>query len=142
MIHHHSKILEAVKDANPMIEIEDEIDKRTDKINRKIDKLEDMIAFKMEKIQKTLEELKDTQEKLKAAGAPPEKYTIHWMDPKEIDDLFEESSKHQEEIKGQLKEMKKVVEESSKIFAVDAPDGEADAYFSETQQQVDVLLKR
>lgn len=65
---------------------------------------------------------------------------VKWMDGKDIDTYFEPASKKKAEMALQVAELKRLMLDAKKTFAVDAPDGESDGHVLEEIMEVSQII--
>jgi septation ring formation regulator EzrA len=90
------------------------------------------------KIQETLGELKKTYTKKQEAILQTQ--TVKWMDPDEIEALFDIAGRQKKEMEEQLKALKKSIQAMKTNYAVDAPDGETDGHIEEELEEVKYII--
>lgn len=93
--------------------------------------VDDMME-KTVKLEEVLDDLKLVHEEARAKVTAS---NVHWMEPGEIDQLFEQSAAKKEAIRQHLKELKELMEMTKQAFAVDAPDGTSDGYIKEEMEE-------
>jgi len=99
------------------------------------DVLDDMLE-KTTKLESSMQELKETYAKKQQLSQ-----TVKWMDPDEIEGLFDVAGRQKQEMEAQLAEMKSMVEAAKTNYAVDAPDGESDGHLEEELEQVNHIIE-
>jgi hypothetical protein len=97
--------------------------------------LDDMIEKTLE-IEESMAGLKETYGKKKDSYT-----TIGWTSSADIDRLFETAATQKEELSEQIAELKKIMQKAKSTFAVDAPDGSADAGTKEDMEEVNHIIK-
>jgi len=106
----------------------------------------DQMMEQASRIESSLETLKATyashqQVKNNADTTEPIRATIGWMDVSDIDQLFvQKAGAQKQEISEQLTELKQMLMDAKNIFAVDAPDGNPDAFAQEEMHQIKTLM--
>jgi hypothetical protein len=90
-------------------------------------------TFEMEE---TMAGLKDTYGKKQRAYT-----TIGWSSSADIDQLFETAASQKEELSEQIASLKKMMQQAKSTFAVDAPDGIADAGTKEEMEEVNHIIQ-
>ena len=69
------------------------------------------------------------------------KQTIKWMDPEEMEILFDLAARQKQELRDQLTEIQRSLVAAKSNFAVDAPDGESDGHLEEEMDAVQHILE-
>jgi hypothetical protein len=88
-------------------------------------------------IEETMAGLNDTYGKKQQAYNT----TIGWSSSADIDRLFETAASQKEELSQQIASLKKMMQEAKGTFAVDAPDGIADAGTKEEMEEVNHIIQ-
>jgi hypothetical protein len=102
----------------------------------------DKMMNKTSKMESSMQALQDTyaQKKRHVYGS-----TIKWMDASDIDRLFDESSKHKQDISTELSELKSILQDARQdaryFYGVDAPDGESDWHVHEEMQEINHIIE-
>lgn len=93
-------------------------------------------------IEKTIQ-IEDTMAGLKETyGKKKEAYTtIGWSSSGDIDSLFETAASQKEELSEQIASLRKMMEQAKDTFAVDAPDGIADARTKEEMEEINHIIQ-
>lgn len=95
----------------------------------------DEILAKTEKMTASMGALHKTYSEKKTLAA-----TVKWMDPQDIEDLFDTAGRQKKEIEETLAELKVMMEAAKKNYAVDAPDGEPDGHLQEDIEQAELII--
>lgn len=84
-------------------------------------------------IEKSVSELKENHVRFQTG--------VKWMEAQEIDELLDASSQKKENISLQLAELRKLMVDAKKTFAVDAPDGDSDGHLKEEMLEVKQIIE-
>jgi len=96
---------------------------------------------KTTKMEESMDELKGTyNKKREVMAASPHYSSIKWMEFDEIENLFNTAGQQKEEISTSIAELKAMMTEAKKTYAVDAPDGETDWHMKEEMIEVDHII--
>ena len=98
----------------------------------------DDLKTKTDRMEASLGGLKDTYGKKQQAVL--QSTTVKWMDPDEIEALFDLAGRQKREMEEQLEEMKKAIAAMKSNFAVDAPDGFSDGHIEEELEVVNDII--
>lgn len=99
----------------------------------------DDLKAQTDKMETSLGDLKTTYGKKQEAILRSS--TIKWMDPEEIEGLFDIAGRQKKEMEEQLEAMKKSIEAMKTNFAVDGPDGESDGHMEEELEAVKHIIE-
>lgn len=105
-------------------DLEDSVDSERQLMSGYREYLDGMLEH-TKKLDRSLKELQESYAKLP-------------MDP--VDPIFQEAAHHKETLKLTVAELKTMMEQAHRTFAVDAPDGEPDCYVQDEFQQVSDII--
>jgi hypothetical protein len=98
--------------------------------------LDEMIE-KASRMEGSMSALRDTYAKKKVLSA-----SVKWMDPVEIEALFDTAGRQKAEIEATLAELKIMMQAAKKSYGVDAPDGEPDGHIQEEMIEVEHIIEQ
>ena len=99
--------------------------------------LDDMMEKSL-KLEEVVKDFQDAQSKAKQSYSA---VGVRWMEADEIDRLLDSATKHNEDIKVKLAELRALREEAKKTFAVDSPDGESDVDLKAEMEQASHIVE-
>jgi hypothetical protein len=97
--------------------------------------LDGMLA-KTEELEANAKGLQDTYARKKQL-----KPTIKWTDADEIDHLFEKAGKQNREMNMDIADLKQMVQDARRVFAVAAPDGDSDGHWKEETMEINHIIE-
>lgn len=101
----------------------------------------DRMLEKTTKMEESMDELKETHNKKKKALVNSPHYSIiNMTEYIEIEDLFSTATQQKEEISKSMAELKEMMNEAKKTYAVDALDGESGRHMKEEMKEVDHII--
>lgn len=100
----------------------------------------DQIEEKASQMEDLMQDLGETHS-TKQEPIQEMKQTVKWMDPEEMEFLFDLAARQKRELRDQLTEIQCSLAAAKTNFAVDAPDGESDGRMEEEMDAVQQILE-
>jgi hypothetical protein len=102
--------------------------------------IDDLIEKTME-MEGSMGDLKETYTRKREIYYGDEHNGVRWMESSEIDALFQDAATQKAKLSEQLADMKKLLADAKKTFAVDAPDGYPDDLEKEELKEIDFIIE-
>lgn len=97
----------------------------------------DRVKDNTDKIHASLQELKKEHEERSSKNVST---TVKWMDASDIDHFFVRTKEQQQAIEKELANLRQMMEDAKRTFAVDAPDGETDWHMKEEMDEITHII--